>query len=82
MRIGHHLLAAGIVAIAAAGLATFVCFAASGPINRLLGEIGMSIIVRVLGLILVALGVQFILAGMGEALPGMFAASVVSPAGH
>jgi len=73
---------AGLVAIAAAGLATFLCFALAGPINRLLGDVGMSIIVRVLGLILVALGIQFILGGLGEALPGMFARSVVAPTGH
>ena len=73
---------AGLAAIAAAGLATFLCFALAGPINRLLGEVGMSIIVRVLGLILVALGIQFILGGLGEALPGMFASSVVAPTGH
>jgi len=73
---------AGLVAILAAGLATFLCFALAAPINRLLGEVGMSIIVRVLGLILVALGIQFILGGLGEALPGMFAQAVVSPTGH
>lgn len=80
--IGPAGTAAGLVAIALAGLATFACFAAAGPINRLLGEVGMSIIVRVLGLILVALGIQFILGGLGEALPGMFASSVVAPTGH
>lgn len=73
---------AGLVAIGAAGLATFACFALAGPINRLLGDVGMSIIVRVLGLILVALGIQFILGGLGEALPGMFAQAVVAPTGH
>jgi len=73
---------AGLAAIIAVSLATFACFALAGPINRLLGEVGMSIIVRVLGLILVALGIQFILGGLGEALPGMFASSVVAPAGH
>lgn len=80
--IGYQGTIAGLAAIAAAGLATFACFALSGPISRLLGEVGMSIIVRVLGLILVALGIQFVLAGLGEALPGMFASSVTSPTGH
>jgi hypothetical protein len=40
---------------------------------------GMAIIVRVLGLILCALAIQFILAGLGEAIPGMFAGAVTSP---
>lgn len=81
-RIGYTGTLAGLAAIGAAGLATFACFALSGPISRLLGDVGMSIIVRVLGLILVALGIQFVLAGLGEALPGMFASSVTSPSGH
>ncbi len=80
--IGYTGWLAGVVAIVAAGLATFACFALSGPISRLIGEVGMAIVVRVLGLILVALGIQFVLAGLGEALPGMFASSVISPAGH
>ncbi len=80
--IGYAGQIAGVVAIFAAGVATFACFALSGPISRLIGEVGMAIVVRVLGLILVALGIQFILAGLGEAIPGLFAASVVSPAGH
>lgn len=81
-QIGYAGWLAGVVAIVAAGAATFAGFALSGPISRLLGEVGMAIVVRVLGLILVALGIQFILAGLGEALPGLFAASVVTPTGH
>jgi multiple antibiotic resistance protein len=75
---------AGLVAIGAAALATFVVFALTGPLSRILGEVGMAIIVRVLGLILCALAIQFILAGLGEAIPGMFAGSVTSPypSGH
>jgi enamidase len=46
---------------------------------RLLGEVGMAIVVRVLGLILCALAIQFILAGLGEAIPGMISAGVTSP---
>ena len=71
--------AAGMVAIGAAALATFVCFALTGPISRVLGEVGMAIVVRVLGLILCALAIQFILAGLGEAIPGMFNLAVTSP---
>ncbi|MFO0413423.1 MAG: MarC family protein, partial [bacterium] len=50
-----------------------------GPISRLLGEIGMSIVVRVLGLILCALAIQFILAGLSEAIPGMFSSIATTP---
>ena len=78
-KIGYAGTIAGLLAIGAASLATFVVFSATGPISRVLGDVGMAIIVRVLGLILCALAVQFILAGLGEALPGMFATGVTAP---
>ena len=78
-KIGPAGQAAGVVAIVAAGLATFVCFTLTGPISRLLGEVGMAIIVRVLGLILCALAIQFILAGLSEAIPGMFSSIATTP---
>lgn len=77
--VGTEATIGGVVAILAAGLATLLCFWLTGPISRLLGDVGMAIVVRVLGLILCALAVQFILAGLGEALPGMFATGVTSP---
>lgn len=77
--IGYAGSIAGLVAIVAAGVACFVVFTLTGPISKLLGEVGMAIVVRVLGLILCALAIQFILAGLGEAIPGMFAGSVTSP---
>lgn len=70
---------AGVAAIGAAALATFVVFSLTGPLSRLLGEVGMAIVVRVLGLILCALAIQFILAGLGEAIPGMFSGAVTAP---
>ncbi len=84
-KVGPAGQAAGVAAIVAAGLATFIVFTLTGPISRLLGEIGMAIIVRVLGLILCALAIQFILAGLSEAIPGMFSSIATTPypdAGH
>ena len=78
-KIGAAGTVASLIAIAAAALVSFVSFALTGPISRILGEVGLSIIVRVLGLILCALAIQFILMGLGEALPGMFAGSVTKP---
>lgn len=78
-KIGPAAQAAGLVAIAAAGLATFLCFALTGPISRVLGEVGMAIVVRVLGLILCALAIQFILLGLSEAIPGMISSGVTAP---
>ncbi len=77
--IGYAGTSAGLIAIGAAYLATLVTFAATGPISRVLGDVGMAIIVRVLGLILCALAIQFMLAGLSEALPGMFASGVTAP---
>lgn len=78
-KIGYQGQVAGMAAIIAACIATFLCFALTGPISRMLGEVGMSIIVRVLGLILCALAVQFILMGLSEALPGMISGAVTTP---
>ena len=78
-KIGAAGTAASLAAIAAATLVSFVSFALTGPISRILGDVGLAIIVRVLGLILCALAIQFILAGLGEALPGMFAIGVTAP---
>ena len=78
-KIGPAGQVAGGVAIAAAAFVTFLCFALTGPISRLLGEVGMAIIVRVLGLILCALAIQFILLGLSEAIPGMISSGVTAP---
>lgn len=78
-KIGPAGQAAGVAAIVAASVAAFLCFAATGPISRLLGNVGMSIVVKVLGLILCALAIQFILMGLSEALPGMISGAVTSP---
>ena len=62
--------ATGVAVIAAIALATLLSFLATPLITRLLGKIGLTIVVRVLGLILCAMAVQFILAGFSEATRG------------
>lgn len=66
-------------AIGAACVVSMICFAMTGWLSRILGEVGMGIIVRVLGLILCALAIQFMLMGLGEALPGMISTGVTTP---
>lgn len=78
-KIGPTGMAASLAAIAAAAAVSFLCFCLTGPISRILGDVGLAITVRVLGLILCALAIQFILMGLGEALPGMFASGVTTP---
>jgi multiple antibiotic resistance protein len=74
--------AIGLGVIAAVALATLICFLATPLIGRLLGKIGMSIIVRVLGLILCAMAVQFVLIGMADATHGLILRSAASPYAH
>ena len=78
-KLGAAGTAASLTAMVAACVVTFMCFAATGPISRILGDVGMAIVVRVLGLILCALAIQFIIAGLGEAIPGMFSLGVTAP---
>ena len=78
-KLGAAGTAASLTAMVAACLVTFLCFAATGPISHILGDVGMAIVVRVLGLILCALAIQFIIAGLGEAIPGMFSLGVTAP---
>ncbi|HPA37715.1 MAG TPA: MarC family protein [Phenylobacterium sp.] len=58
--------AIGVAVIAAVSLSVMLSFWASPLITRLLGKIGLTIVVRVLGLILCAMAVQFVLAGVAD----------------
>lgn len=56
----------GLAVIVAVSLSCFLSFLATPVLTRLLGKIGMTIVVRVLGLILCAMAVQFLLAGLAD----------------
>jgi len=71
--------AVGVAVIAALALSTMLCFWATPVITRLLGRIGLTIVVRVLGLILCALAVQFILAGIAESTAGVILREAAAP---
>jgi multiple antibiotic resistance protein len=71
--------ALGIGAIAAVSVATLLSFLATPLIGRLLGKIGLSIIVRVLGLILCAMAVQFLLAGVADSTHGLIRPEAAAP---
>ena len=62
--------ALGVGAIAAVSAATLLSFLATPVISRLFGKIGLSVVVRVLGLILCAMAVQFLLSGFADATHG------------
>ncbi len=78
-KLGPAGMTAGVVAICAAAFVTFICFSLTGTISKLLGEVGMSIVVRVLGLILCALAIQFIIIGFSEATQGIIASAAATP---
>jgi multiple antibiotic resistance protein len=69
----------GMGVISAIGLSTLLCFLATPLLTRLLGKIGMTIVVRILGLILCAMAVQFLLAGIADATVGVVRHSAAAP---
>ena len=71
--------AVGAGAIIAVGIATLLSFMLTGPIIKLLGRIGMAIVVRVLGLILCAMAVQFVLVGISDATHNVISHAVAKP---
>ncbi len=77
--LGWAATLAALVAMAAIAFSTFVCFVLTPIISRALGRIGMTITVRVAGLILCAMAVQFLIIGMNEATHGLFRQSVAVP---
>jgi multiple antibiotic resistance protein len=71
--------AMGAGAIVAVGIATLLSFMLTGVITKVLGRIGMAIVVRVLGLILCAMAVQFVLVGISDATHNVIQHSVAKP---
>ena len=69
----------GVGVIGLVSGATLAAFLATPVITKLLGRIGLTIVVRVLGLILCALAVQFILAGFAESTTGFIRPGVANP---
>ena len=70
---------AGVGAIAAVSAATLLCFLLTPLISKLLGRVGMTITVRLAGLILCAMAVQFLIVGLNEATHGLVRQSVAAP---
>jgi len=59
------------VAIVATMLVSFVVLRQASHLARLLGATGINVMSRIMGLILAAIAVQFILTGLTDALPGL-----------
>lgn len=52
--------------MAAVILLTFMMFLTAGPLERLLGPVGINVVTRLLGMLLAALSVQFVLDGLSD----------------
>ena len=71
--------AAGIAAIFGVCVAVYLAFLATGVISRAVGKVGMTIIIKVLGLILCAMSVQFIIVGLAGATVGIIRGAAAHP---
>ncbi|MBP9230700.1 MAG: MarC family protein [Phenylobacterium sp.] len=81
-RFGLVGAAVGVGVIAATALSTMLAFWASPLITRMLGKIGLTIVVRVLGLILCALAVQFVMIGIADSTHDVILRKAAAPYAH
>ena len=78
-RLGFAGELAGLAALAAVALSILASFWFTGLITRALGRVGTIIVIRVLGLILCALAVQFMLAGIADSTVGVMGPTAATP---
>lgn len=76
---GLQGVAVGLSVIAAVSVTTMLSFWASPLISRIMGKIGLTIVVRVLGLILCAMAVQFVIAGVADSTRGVITHDAAAP---
>jgi MarC family membrane protein len=63
--------AAAVTSVLLVSFTIFVLFRSADRIARVLGETGMNVMQRLMGLILAVIAVEFIIAGLSEAFPGL-----------
>jgi multiple antibiotic resistance protein len=73
MNSGRGVLHGGLVlgTIALLALACWLALRNAERIGRWVGPIGMNVVIRLFGLVLAAIGVDFIAAGVKEIFPGL-----------
>lgn len=64
---------ANLLIIVALTAMTFVFLLAAAPVERLLGETGLMVVSRILGLLLIAIAVSTIISALAAAFPGLAA---------
>ena len=77
--LGWQATGLNVGAILLVSILIFVSFWLTPLISRILGQIGMTIVVRVLGLILCAMAVQFMLAGLADSTHGFILREAAFP---
>lgn len=78
-RLGAGGVALGLAALLAVSITIVLSFWFTSQISRAMGRVGMVIVVRVLGLILTAMAVQFILTGWAASTTGSVRHDVAQP---
>jgi len=78
-KLGFAGEAAGIGVIFAIAVSILASFWFAGLITRILGRVGTIIVIRVLGLILCAMAVQFIIIGVADSTVGLLLPSAAAP---
>ncbi len=66
--LSHHITV--IVAVLALAVTIWLILQSAGPIAKALGQTGMNVATRFMGLILAAIAVEFITSGLAEIFPG------------
>jgi multiple antibiotic resistance protein len=69
-----HTMPELFVAILTITVIVFVCFYFANNLVKVLGDIGMSVLIKVMGLFTLAIGVQFIITGVSTIYKGLIAA--------
>lgn len=70
------------ISIALTMLISYIALRQAPRVARLLGATGINVLSRMMGLILAAIAVQFILAGITDALPGLKGPAPTKPGGE
>jgi len=70
---------AAVAAMISVSIAIMLTFLAANTISKVLGQVGMVIVIRVMGLLLCALSVQIIITSLGEITKGFINPSAAHP---
>lgn len=73
----YNLLIGFSVGITLVSIAAFVIFMAGQGVQRILGDVGLNILTRILGLLVASIGVQFIVSGVSDIVVNSIAPDIL-----